>query len=135
MSDKKGTNCKTYECEKCNFVTAYSNSYKRHTKSSKHTGIIVKRTRAPNKIKREIIKKERTMFKCSECEFTSNLNTNLTNHYLKNHADEKERKEKFKYYYDECCFGTFSVSDNAIHINSKYHKRRDAHYQSQQNNA
>mgnify|MGYP003385901201 CR=1 FL=1 len=131
MSDNKITKCKTYVCEKCNFVTTHSTSYQRHLKTSKHTGIKIEKIRKTRNDK-GILKKDPPIFKCTKCDFTSNLNTNLTNHYLKNHADEKERKEKFKYYCDECCFGTFSISDNAKHIKSKMHKRRDTHYKSLQ---
>ena len=48
---------------------------------------------------------------------------NTDNHYLKNHASQQERKKRFTYYCDACCFGTGSISDNAKHINFPQHKR------------
>ena len=118
MSEKE-SKCKTYECRKCNFVTTYANSYQRHIMGNKHNGIIIKKTR---KVK-EKVKKPPTIFKCDHCEYTSIYKHNKDNHYYKNHATDKERKNHFAYYCDTCRFGTKSVSDNETHINSSRHKR------------
>ena len=109
MSDKKESKCKTYECKKCNFVTSYANSYKRHIINNKHNG---RRT-----------EKTPEIFKCNHCDYTSIYKHNRDNHYYKNHATEKERKEHFAYYCETCRFGTKSISDNETHINSSRHKR------------
>ena len=42
MSEKE-SKCKTYECEKCNFVTTYANSYKRHVINNTHRPRILKK--------------------------------------------------------------------------------------------
>ena len=112
MSDKKETKCKTYECEKCNFVTSYANSYKRHVANNKHAGMKEK-----NK------EKIQEIFKCNICKYTSIYKYNRDNHYLKNHATEEERKKHFPYYCDACCYGTKSTADNANHIKSVQHNR------------
>lgn len=111
--------CKMYECKKCNFSTKHYVSHYRHLKSNKHLGIIVEKVR---KIK-EKVKKPPTIFKCDHCEYTSIYKYNRDNHYYKNHATEKERKEHFAYYCETCRFGTKSISDNETHINSSRHKR------------
>lgn len=117
---EKGFKCKTYECEKCNFVTTYSSSYKRHIENGTHRARIITKPRK----KQEVKEKVPQIFKCDKCEYTANRKENTENHYLKNHASEQERKKRFKYYCDLCNFGTKSNSDNAKHINSIHHKRR-----------
>lgn len=116
MSEKESKR-KTYECTECNFVTIYANSYKRHVMSGKHnttyTGIIVKK------------KKEKVtqIYKCEKCDYTDTHKYNRDNHYLKNHASEEERKNKFTYYCEACCFGTMSNKDNASHTKTTQHIR------------
>ena len=107
-------NQKEYKCEKCMYSTSRKGDYTKHCNSKRHiTGT--------SKTKPE-------GYNCEKCNFKTENKQNYETHYLNNHGNSKERKEKFKYYCDNCDFGTFAEKSYIVHKETKGHIKREERY-------
>ena len=102
-----------YYCEKCNYGTDIRYSLIQHNETDLHkTG---ERGKKPIK--------EKELFSCDKCDFSSTNKNNYLTHKLNNHSTKEERKKEFKYYCEACDFGVFTESSYEKHKNSLRHKR------------
>jgi hypothetical protein len=102
-----------YYCEKCNYGSDIRYSLIQHNKTKLHkTG---ERGKKPVK--------EKEIFSCDKCDFSSTNKNNYLTHKLNNHSTKEERKQQFKYYCDNCDFGVFTESSLEIHKHSLRHNR------------
>ena len=67
--------------------------------------------------------KEKEIFNCSECEYTTINKNNYLTHKLNNHSTKEDRKNQFKYYCETCDFGVFTESTFEKHKNTLRHTR------------
>jgi hypothetical protein len=101
-----------YYCDKCQYGTNLKSSFEAHNKTILHiTGKSGK-------------KKDKKIFACDDCDFTSTNENNLLTHKLNNHCTAEEKKAGFKYYCDSCDFGVFTESSFNIHCDTIKHKRQ-----------
>jgi hypothetical protein len=101
-------------CDKCNYSTNVSGSYKKHLETEIHkTG--KRKTRSNKKC---------DLYECNKCDFTSKKEHNYFTHFLHNHATKEEKKLKFRFYCDNCDFGTFTESEYNKHVNTNKHKMK-----------
>jgi hypothetical protein len=100
-----------YYCEKCNYGTNIKASMEKHNDTEIHKSGINGKT------------KNKKIFICDKCDFTSSNKNNFLTHKLNNHGSQKERKAEFKYYCDICDIGCFVESIHETHLNSIKHKR------------
>jgi hypothetical protein len=106
MSEKK-----IYECEKCNFETNVKQAYKNHLETEKHkTGKIKTRS---DKLYPE---------KCELCNYKPYSCAGYVQHKLQIHASIEEKKTQFKFYCEQCNFGTYNELFFNKHISTKKHK-------------
>ena len=100
-------------CEKCNYKTNLKHLLLQHNETGLHkTG---KKTRK--------VIKEKEIYKCKSCDFTSTNKNNYLTHELNNHSTKEERSLKFKFYCEKCDFGVFTESSFNIHKETTRHKR------------
>ena len=100
-------------CEKCNYKTNIKSLILQHYKTELHkTGERGKK-----------LIKEKEIFSCNKCDFSSTNKNNYLTHKLNNHSTKEERKQQFKYYCDNCDFGVFTESSLEIHKHSLRHNR------------
>jgi len=100
-------------CEKCNYKTNIKSLILQHYETELHkTGERGKK-----------LIKEKEIFSCDKCDFSSTNNYNYLTHKLNNHSTKEERKQQFKYYCDNCDFGVFTESSLEIHKHSLRHNR------------
>ncbi len=100
-----------YVCVKCDFHCDIKSRWEKHIITELHiTG---------KKKIRSDFKEEK---KCIHCEYTTRKNVSLKQHYLNNHGTIEERKKEFKYYCDNCDFGTFIKEILTKHKESIKHK-------------
>jgi len=100
-----------YSCDKCNFKCNYKSQWNLHIDTELHkTGI--KKTRSDKK----------DLYKCEQCEYKTKNIVIFKQHKLNEHGTTEEKKEKFKYYCDNCDFGTFSKEAFSKHSNTTKHK-------------
>ncbi len=91
-----------FTCEKCNYNTNLKHMLLQHYETNLHkTG---KKTRKSVK--------EKEIYKCKSCDFTS-INKNT----------KEERSLKFKFYCEKCDFGVFTESTFDVHKNTIRHNR------------
>ena len=103
-----------YICDKCEYYTDISSSYKKHLNTEIHkTG--------KRKIRSD---KKEDIYKCDKCDFSSINEYNYKAHYLHNHSTKEDREKGFKHYCNSCDFGTFSQSEYNKHIGTKSHKMK-----------
>lgn len=100
-------------CEKCNYKTNIKSLISQHYETELH--------KTGERGKKQI--KEKELFSCNKCDFSSTNKNNYLTHKLNNHSTKEERKQQFKYYCDNCDFGVFTESSLEIHKNSLRHKR------------
>ncbi len=101
-----------YYCDKCNYGTNLTRSYDKHITTILHnTG-----TRG--------IRLKKVIYKCEKCNYETTNNNNYLCHNLNNHSSKDERKNKFKFYCDNCDFGCFSKTGYDKHLKSKIHIRK-----------
>jgi len=99
-----------YNCQKCNYHTNYTTSWKTHINTTLHkTG--TRKTRSDKK----------NIAKCPQCDYQSFGNTNLKQHILNDHCTKEERKIGFKYYCEYCDYGTFAKTFYDAHLNTVKH--------------
>lgn len=99
-----------YNCQKCNYHTNHTASWKNHINTILHkTG------------KRKTRSDKKDMVKCSHCEYKSSTKTNLKQHILNEHRTKEERKIGFKYYCKYCDYGTFAKTFYDLHLNTAKH--------------
>lgn len=99
-----------YNCQKCNFHSNYTTSWKNHLKTSLHiTG--TRKTRSDKK----------PITKCQQCEYQSTGTTNLKQHNLNEHCTKAERKVGFIYYCEYCDYGTFAKTFYSKHLDTEKH--------------
>ena len=67
--------------------------------------------------------KEKELFSCDKCDFSSTNKNNYLTHKLNNHSTKEERKQQFKYYCDTCDVGVFSETSFNNHKETIRHKR------------
>jgi hypothetical protein len=105
-----------FNCDKCNYHTNISSSYKKHLEGTLHiTG------------KRKIRKdKQQTedFYKCDKCDYTTINEHNYKSHMLNNHSSREDKKAGFKYYCEACDFGTYIEPCYKTHLETKKHKIR-----------
>ena len=100
-------------CEKCNYKTNIKSLILQHYETKLHkTGERGKK-----------LIKEKEIFSCDKCDFSSTNKNNYLTHKLNNHSTKEERKQQFKYYCDNCDFGVFTESSLEIHKHSLRHNR------------
>ena len=100
-------------CEKCNYKTNIKSLILQHYETELHkTGERGKK-----------LIKEKEIFSCDKCDFSSTNKNNYLTHKLNNHSTQEERKQQFKYYCDNCDFGVFTESSLEIHKHSLRHNR------------
>lgn len=110
MNEKE--DIKMHICEKCNYKCKYESEWKKHCESGLHkTGIRKKRS------------DYREVEKCDKCNYKIQNKVMMKQHYLNEHCGKKEREEGFKYYCNECDFGTFSEKTMLKHNNTEKHKK------------
>jgi ribosomal protein L35 len=110
MEDKKYK----YSCDKCEYYTNATSSYKKHLNTEIHkTG--------KRKIRSD---KKGDIYKCNICDFTSNKEHNYKTHILHNHSTKEKREKEFKYYCNCCDFGTFTESEYDKHMKTNKHKMK-----------
>ena len=103
-----------FYCDKCQYGTNLKDSFEKHKKSTLH--ITGKRKSKPKKIKE--------IYKCEHCEYESTNKNNYLTHFLNNHSNKQERKNKFPFYCEKCDFGVFTDSSYNKHLITKKHKIR-----------
>ncbi len=102
-----------YYCEKCNYGTDIRYSLIQHNETDLHkTGERGKK-----------LIKEKELFSCDKCDFSSTNKNNYLTHKLNNHSIKEERKQQFKYYCDACDVGVFSETSFNNHTETIRHKR------------
>ena len=100
-------------CEKCNYKTNIKSLILQHYETELHkTGERGKK-----------LIKEKEIFSCDKCDFSSTNKNNYLTHKLNNHSTKEEWKQQFKYYCDKCDFGVFTESSLEIHKHSLRHNR------------
>ena len=100
-------------CEKCNYKTNIKSLILQHYETELHkTGERGKK-----------LIKEKKIFSCDKCYFSSTNKNNYLTSKLNNHSTKEERKQQFKYYCDNCDFGVFTESSLEIHKHSLRHNR------------
>ncbi len=104
-----------YICEKCNYETNLKHLLEQHNQTYKH--------KTGKHGKCLLMKKEKEVFKCLDCEFKTTNQNNYLSHNLNNHLGQEERKKEFKYYCENCDFGVFTESSFEKHKLSLRHKR------------
>jgi len=104
-------------CEKCNYKTNIKGNYEAHLLTELHLN--GKRKERSDKI---------YPIKCDKCDviFKGKMEEQL--HYLNNHSNLKERKEKFNYYCNYCDYGTFYLDQFNKHNNTSKHKKNELIY-------
>ena len=88
-----------YNCEQCDFHINSTALWIKHTETVLHqTG------------KRKVRSDRKRLDKCPHCEYVSNVacNVNMKQHILNYHSTLEEKKEKFKYYCENCDYGCFA---------------------------
>jgi hypothetical protein len=101
-----------YMCENCNLFTNAKSTYDKHLTSGIH-----------NTGKRAIRCDKKGLDKCPNCDYITKSNMGMEQHILNNHSNKKERKERFKYYCENCDFGTFRKNIYDNHLLLKKHIR------------
>jgi len=89
------TEIKTWTCEQCEISFPYKSKYEAHLQSKRHTGL-------PKKTRKDKIWDP----KCKQCNFEAAHFTSMQTHMLTKHGTPQERKTQFKYYCQQCDFGT-----------------------------
>jgi hypothetical protein len=102
-----------FVCEKCNIGSNFESLYKRHLKSTKHTGV------------RAVRKDKKVLDKCPHCDYKINNTVGLQSHILNHHATKQERKDGFKFYCEKCDVGMFAEAYWKQHLKSKRHLGRE----------
>ena len=102
-----------YYCEKCNYGTDIKYSLIQHNETDLH--------KTGERGKKSI--KEKEIFSCDKCDFSSTNKNNYLTHKLNNHSTKEERKQQFKYYCNVCDVGVFSKISFNNHTNTVRHKR------------
>lgn len=101
-----------YECEKCNFKTNIKSRWESHIRTELHiTGTRKKRSDCKEPLQ------------CDRCEYKTKNKTLLIQHKLNEHASIEERKKEFRYYCENCDYGTFSIDLYNRHIQTDKHKK------------
>ena len=98
-----------YYCSKCDFKCKYPAHWNQHLVSNKHND--VKRKERSDKVLEP---------KCKFCDYQTNKTTNMKLHHLNHHSTKEERKKDFKFYCDECNYGSFIHSLYKIHLETKH---------------
>ena len=99
-----------YKCEKCKFYTNAQSAYKIHISSEKHVNG-----------NRAIRCDKKYPEKCPKCDYKPTGYTTFLQHTLIYHSTKEERKEKFKYFCENCDYGTFSESYFNTHKKTEKH--------------
>ena len=100
-------------CEKCNYKTNIKSLILQHYETELHkTGERGKK-----------LIKEKEIFSCDKCDFSSTNKNNYLTHKLNNHSTKEEGKQQFKYYCDACDVGVFSETSFNNHTETIRHKR------------
>jgi len=100
-------------CEKCNYKTNIKSLILQHYETELHkTGERGKK-----------LIKEKELFSCDKCDFSSTNKNNYLTHKLNNHSTKEERTQQFKYYCDTCDIGVFSETSFNNHKETIRHKR------------
>lgn len=101
-----------FVCDKCAFKCNYKSSWEKHISTELHkTGKRKKRVdcKEPNK--------------CMQCDYATKNKLTLKIHVLNTHSNLTTRREEFKYYCDDCDFGTFSSKIMNAHNNTNKHMK------------
>lgn len=104
-----------YHCEKCKLYFNYKSFYEKHLISNIH----INGKRKERNDKKE--KPDRTIHKCSLCDYENINIQNYKAHYLKNHCTIEEKEKEFKYYCKICDFGVFTESMYNKHLETTKH--------------
>lgn len=99
-----------YNCEKCNFHTNAKSMWEKHIITGKHTSGS-RATRCDKKL----------LDKCPHCNYKPPSYTNMKHHILNIHSTKEERKKEFKFYCENCDFGSFGKQPFDIHSKSEKH--------------
>lgn len=62
--------------------------------------------------------------KCLICSKEVYEGSDYKYHFLIYHSNKAERKEEFKYYCEDCDFGSFSETKYLLHLKSKKHQKK-----------
>ena len=90
-----------YFCEKCNYGTDIKSRLTHHEESDLH--------KTGERKKREKWSKEKKIYKCQDCEYTTTFNKNYLIHKLNNHSTKEERASLYDFYCSLCDVGTASL--------------------------
>lgn len=116
METKKEIKKYKFVCDKCEYYTDISSSYKKHLNTELH---LTGKRKARSDKKKDI-------YECDICDFTSDKEHNLKTHILHNHSTKENREKEFKHYCSCCDFGTFTESEYDKHIKTNKHKMKSA---------
>lgn len=104
-----------YKCVQCDFYTNANSIWQKHITTEKHkTG--ERATRCDKKYP-EV---------CDFCNYKPTGNTNYIQHKLNYHSSKEERKDEFKYYCENCDFGTFTKQIYEGHLKTSKHIKMDS---------
>ena len=102
-----------YNCEQCDYHCKFECEWKKHCETTLHrTG---KRKKKDNYVKVEELK-------CKDCEYKTKNKIMMNTHILNRHETLEKRQEEFKYYCNECDFGTFFEIIIKKHNETEKHK-------------
>lgn len=100
-----------YICEQCNFKVNTKARWESHLATELH--------KTGQRKKRSDYKEP---MKCAHCDYTSKNKTTLNTHILNYHKTKEDRQKEFRYYCQNCDFGTFSKDIMDKHNDTEKHK-------------
>jgi hypothetical protein len=98
------SNKKPLRCEVCDKSFNYEYQLKNHKNSIAH-----------------ISKVEGSRYKCSKCDFETDIKGNYRSHCLNNHCTKEERKKGFPFYCEKCDVGSMTQKGLDKHFKTKAH--------------
>lgn len=99
-----------YSCDKCEFYTNAKSMWDKHIISGKHQNGI-----------RAVRCDKKLPTKCPHCDFIPKTSITARQHLLNIHSTKEDRKKQFKYYCDNCDFGTFAEQIYNTHLKTEKH--------------
>ncbi len=101
---------KIYNCDKCDFHTNAKSMWDKHLISGKHQNGV-----------RAIRCDKKLLDKCPHCDYVPNSCINMKQHNLCFHSTKEDRKKEFKFYCENCDFGSFAIKSYNKHLETKKH--------------
>lgn len=101
-----------YVCDKCDYKCRFDCEWKKHCETTLH--------KTGERKKKDNYKQPE---KCKHCNYLTKNNFLMKKHVLNEHSTKDEKKKEFKYYCENCDFGTYSKDTFEVHKNTNKHKR------------